>query len=148
MKITMNEEELRALRILLKASTSVENVVKKDMSSYGLNATEFTVLELLYSKGKQPIQKIGQQVLLASSSITYVVTRLEEKTLILRKTDENDRRVTFCELSDKGRSLMEDIFPKHAEKISEIFEPCSKDEVIELQKTLKKVGYKAAELLE
>ncbi|GEK90941.1 MarR family winged helix-turn-helix transcriptional regulator [Alkalibacterium kapii] len=143
----MNEEELRALRILLKASTSVEKLVKKDMSSYGLNATEFTVLELLYSKGKQPIQKIGQQVLLASSSITYVVKQLEEKRLINRIVDVRDRRVTFCELTTKGKSLMEDIFPKHAEKISEIFESCSNEEVLALQTTLKKIGYKAADLL-
>ncbi|WP_423189515.1 MarR family winged helix-turn-helix transcriptional regulator [Alkalibacterium sp. f15] len=145
--MTNNRDELKALTILLKASTSVEKVVKKDMSSYGLNATEFTVLELLYSKGKQPIQKIGQQVLLASSSITYVVDRLEEKGFVNRIADENDRRVTFCELSDLGEKLMEKIFPRHAEKIAELFEGCSKKEILELQSTLKKVGYKAAGLL-
>ncbi|OJF92507.1 MarR family winged helix-turn-helix transcriptional regulator [Alkalibacterium sp. 20] len=143
-----NRDELKALTILLKASSSVEKVVKKDMSSYGLNATEFTVLELLYSKGKQPIQKIGQQVLLASSSITYVVDRLEEKGFVNRIADENDRRVTFCELSDVGEKLMKEIFPRHAEKIAELFEACSKKEILALQSTLKKVGYKAAGLLE
>lgn len=142
-----NKDELKALMILLKASASVEKVVKNDMSSYGLNATEFTVLELLYSKGKQPIQKIGQQVLLASSSITYVVDRLEEKGFVNRVADENDRRVTFCDLSIEGQKLMKEIFPKHAEKIAEIFEGCSKDEVLALQSTLKKVGYKATDLL-
>lgn len=142
-----NKDELKALTILLKASSSVEKVVKRDMSSYGLNATEFTVLELLYSKGKQPIQKIGQQVLLASSSITYVVDRLEEKGFVNRVADQSDRRVTFCELSDNGEKLMEEIFPKHAEKIAELFESCSKEEVLALQATLKKVGYKAAGLL-
>ena len=142
-----NQDELKALTILLKASSSVEKVVKKDMSSYGLNATEFTVLELLYSKGRQPIQKIGQQVLLASSSITYVVDRLEEKKFVNRVADENDRRVTFCELTNEGEKLMDEIFPKHAEKIAEIFESCSKEEVLALQATLKKIGYKAADLL-
>ena len=142
-----NEDELKALTILLKASSSVEKVVKKDMSTYGLNATEFTVLELLYSKGKQPIQKIGQQVLLASSSITYVVDRLEEKGFVNRIADKNDRRVTFCELSDQGDKLMKEIFPRHSEKIAELFEDCSKKEILGLQSTLKKVGYKAASLL-
>lgn len=142
-----NRDELKALTILLKASASVEKVVKKDMSTYGLNATEFTVLELLYSKGRQPIQKIGQQILLASSSITYVVDRLEEKGFVNRIADQNDRRVTFCELSSEGTELMGRIFPKHADKITEIFEDCSKEEVLALQSTLKKIGYKAADLL-
>ncbi|SFB88565.1 MarR family transcriptional regulator, 2-MHQ and catechol-resistance regulon repressor [Alkalibacterium subtropicum] len=145
--MTMNQDELKALTILLKASSSVEKVVKRDMSSYGLNATEFTVLELLYSKGRQPIQRIGQQVLLASSSITYVIDRLEEKTFVKRVADESDRRVTFCELTAEGEQLMKEIFPKHADKIAEIFESCTTEEVLALQSILKKIGYKAADLL-
>lgn len=146
----MNEhkEELKALTILLRASSSVEKVVKKDMASHGLNATEFTVLELLYSKGKQPIQMIGKQILLASSSITYVVDRLEEKGMVIRVADNMDRRVTFCELTDEGRELMEKIFPKHADKIAELFEECTKEEIQTLRSVLKKVGYKAADLLD
>lgn len=34
---------------------------------------------ILYSKGDQPIQKLEDKTLLASSSITYVVNRLEKK---------------------------------------------------------------------
>ncbi|MDZ7835364.1 MAG: MarR family transcriptional regulator [Alkalibacterium sp.] len=131
--MTKNLDELKALTILLKASSSVEKVVKKDMSSYGLNATEFTVLELLYSKGRQPIQRIGQQVLLASSSITYVVDQLEEKQFVIRVADQADRRVTYCELTDEGEKLMDEIFPRHAEKIAELFAGCSRDEVLALQ---------------
>lgn len=142
-----NKEELKALTILLRASSSVEKVVKKDMSSYGLNATEFTVLELLFNKGRQPIQMIGKQILLASSSITYVVDRLEEKGFVNRIADKFDRRVTFCELTEEGHKLMHEIFPKHAEKIAELFEECTQEEIKALQSTVKKVGYKAVELL-
>lgn len=145
--MTKHKEELKALTILLRASSSVEKVVKKDMASHGLNATEFTVLELLYSKGRQPIQMIGKQILLASSSITYVVDRLEEKGMVMRVADNLDRRVTFCELTDEGKALMEEIFPKHAEKIAELFEECSQEEIQCLQSILKKVGYRAADLL-
>ena len=145
--MTKYKEELTALTILLRASSSVEKVVKKDMASHGLNATEFTVLELLYSKGRQPIQMIGKQILLASSSITYVVDRLEEKGMVKRVADNLDRRVTFCELTDEGKALMEQIFPKHAEKIAELFEECTQEEIQSLQSVLKKVGYRAADLL-
>ncbi|GAB2498768.1 MarR family transcriptional regulator [Alkalibacterium psychrotolerans] len=143
-----NKEELKALTILFRASSSVEKVVKNDMSRYGLNATEFSVLELLYNKGRQPIQMIGKQILLASSSITYVVDRLEEKNYVNRIADKFDRRVTFCELTEEGKQLMDDVFPKHAMKIAELFEECSEEEIKILQDTLKKVGYKAVDLLD
>lgn len=141
-----NRDQLKALTILLKASSSVEKVVKNDMASYGLNATEFSVLELLFNKGRQPIQMIGKQILLASSSITYVIDRLEEKGFVDRVADKFDRRVTFCELTQEGHSLMKEIFPKHADKIAEIFEECTPEEIKTLQNTLKKVGYKAVSL--
>jgi len=58
---------------------SITKRIEKDIKIYGLNPTEFTVLKLLYSKADQPIQKLEDKTLLASSSITYVVDRLEKK---------------------------------------------------------------------
>lgn len=53
--------------------------MQQDVKNYGLNVTEFAVLELLYSKGPQPIQRIRDRVLIASSSISYIVSQLEDK---------------------------------------------------------------------
>ncbi|PEQ33553.1 MarR family transcriptional regulator [Bacillus cereus] len=66
---------LKLLAILSKVVQSITKRIEEDTKSYGLNPTEFAVLELLYSKGDQPIQKI----LLANISITYVVDRWEKK---------------------------------------------------------------------
>jgi MarR family 2-MHQ and catechol resistance regulon transcriptional repressor len=67
---------LKLFIVLTRAMQSITKRVEEDIKSYGLNTTEFAVLELLYNKGDQPIQKIGEKVLLASSSITYVVDKL------------------------------------------------------------------------
>lgn len=144
----MNRDQavLRALTIFLRASGSVSNMLKKDMQSYGLNPTEFTVMEVLYSKGEQPIQIIGDKVLLASSSITYVIDQLEKKNFVERKVNEKDRRVTLVSLTDKGHEMMEDIFPQHTKIISELYGDLNDDELLELSESLKKVGFKAADL--
>ena len=42
------------------------------------------MLELLYHKGRTPLQRIGQQILLTSGSITYTVDKLESKGLLRR----------------------------------------------------------------
>lgn len=145
--MTRNEDSLKALTTILRASSSVERVVKEDMISYGLNATEFTVMEYLYNKGKQPIQMIGKKILLASSSITYVIDRLEEKGLVQRVADIKDRRVTFAELTKEGYSKMEDIFPKHAQTIEKVFKNLSDSDLNKLRTLLKEVGYEAAKLI-
>lgn len=145
--MTRNEDSLKALTTILRAASSVERVVKEDMASYGLNATEFTVMEYLYNRGKQPIQMIGKKILLASSSITYVIDRLEEKGLVQRVADVKDRRVTFAELTDEGQQKMMEIFPQHAETIEKLFKELSDSDLNKLRALLKEVGYKATKLI-
>ncbi|WP_225744177.1 MarR family winged helix-turn-helix transcriptional regulator [Marinilactibacillus sp. Marseille-P9653] len=145
--MTRNEDSLKALTTILRAASSVERVVKEDMVSYGLNATEFTVMEYLYNRGKQPIQMIGKKILLASSSITYVIDRLEEKGLVQRVADVKDRRVTFAELTDEGQQKMTEIFPQHAETIEKLFKELSDSDLNKLRALLKEVGYKATKLI-
>ena len=62
-----------------RALDTLEQITKEDVKRYRLNITEFAVLELLYNKGPQPIQRIRDRVLIASSSISYVVSQLEDK---------------------------------------------------------------------
>lgn len=145
--MTRNKDSLKALTTILRAASSVERVVKEDMTSYGLNATEFTVMEYLFNKGKQPIQMIGKKILLASSSITYVIDRLEEKGLVQRVADVKDRRVTFAELTENGHEQMQDIFPKHAETIEKLFKNLSDSDLSKLRTLLKEVGYEATKLM-
>lgn len=146
----MNRDEasLRALTILLRASSSVSSMLKKDMQSYGLNPTEFTVMEVLYSKGAQPIQVIGNKVLLASSSITYVIDQLEKKTYVERKVNENDRRITLVSLTPSGQEFMEKSFPQHSEIIQELFGELPQEEIESLSESLKLIGFKAIDIYE
>ncbi len=92
----------------------------KDMQRHGLSATEFAVLELLYHKGRTPLQRIGEQILLTSGSITYTVDKLEGKKLLRRVPCEDDRRVTFAELTPAGKELFDRIFPEHAKRSLEL----------------------------
>src|SRR5690625_4249923 len=119
----MEKEEELSLKlfiVLTRALASVRSRVEENIKSFGLNPTEFAVLELIYHKGDQPIQKIGEKVLIASSSITYVVDKLEKKRLLERKPCPNDRRITYATITDKGNALMCEIFPKHTAAIQGI----------------------------
>lgn len=132
--------ELKALVVLMRASQTVQDIVKQDMGKYGVNPTEFAVLELLYHKGDQPIQHIGKKILLASSSITYVVDKLEEKGFVQRRACPKDRRVTYAVITDKGRAFIEEAFPQHEKTIETIFEHLSKEELTTAIELLKKIG--------
>ena len=131
---------LKALVVFLRSSQALQEKLKKDMGQYGVNPTESAVLELLYHKGEQPIQHIGKKILLASSSITYVVDKLESKGFVERKACKTDRRVTYAHITKEGRTFMAKVFPEHEETIKKIFGDLSEEELKEMIELMKKVG--------
>ena len=139
---TVDESELslKLLVVLLKANHAVMDLDRKNIRTYGLNPTEFAVLELLFHKGEQPIQQIGKRILLTSGSITYVVDKLEEKGLLERKRCPKDRRVIYAAITEKGKTLMRDVFPQHRQAVNEMFKELTLEEKKELVSLLKKLG--------
>lgn len=143
---TEEERALKLFVVLSRASRAVSDRNQRDIRSYGgLNPTEFAVLELLYHKGDQPLQHIGDKILLASGSITYVVDKLQQKGLLERKPCPKDRRITYASISNEGRRFMDEIFPQHRRKIAETMSVLTDQEQDALIGLLRKLGYYAKE---
>lgn len=142
-KIHDEELSLKLFVVLNRTLQSIKKRVEQDIRDLGLNPTEFAVLELIYHKGDQPIQKIGEKILIASSSITYVVDKLEKKNLLKRQPCPKDRRVTYATITKAGTELMDDVFPKHQSSIQEILAGLDTKEKQTMIQQLKKLGYHA-----
>ena len=138
------ELALKVVVGLMRTSGQLTQFLNNDVSSYGLNATEFGVLELLWSKGEYPVQQIAKKILISSSSTTYVINQLEKKGLVQRRIDAKDRRVAYISLSSWGLDLMREIFPIHAAKIDQVFGNLSQEELQELSTLLKKINFSHA----
>lgn len=147
-EVSKYEEDLslKVFVVLSRALQSIKKRVEEDIKCLGLNPTEFSVLELIYSKGDQPIQRIGEKVLIASSSITYVVDKLENKKLIRRKPCPKDRRITYVVITEEGTELMDKVFPKHRAAMNEICGGLDNKEKEILIEQLKKLGLHAQEM--
>ncbi|PRO66196.1 MarR family winged helix-turn-helix transcriptional regulator [Alkalicoccus urumqiensis] len=140
------ELSLKTFTVLTRAAQAVKKQAEEDIRQHGLNPTEFAVLELLYHKGEQPIQKIGGKVLIASSSITYVVDKLEKKAYLSRRPCPTDRRVTYASLTEEGTDLMNEIFPKHRQRMHDVLGGVTEDEKTSLIELMKKLGMHAGSL--
>lgn len=135
-----SKQSLKLFIVLSRAYRAINEEANKLIQTYGLNPTEFAVLELLYHKGDQPLQQIGGKILLASGSITYVVDKLEQKEYIRRVACPNDRRVTFAQITDRGKEFIEAVFPEHENKIHQLMSELSKDEKETAIELLKRLG--------
>lgn len=145
-EIKKQDPSLKLFVVLSKAYRSITNHIEADIRKKGLNPTEFGVLELLFHQGDQPLQKIGDKILLASGSITYVVDKLEKKGYLVRIPCEEDRRITFASITDKGKELLESIFPDHWKQIERITAGLSADEKETAIELIKKLGMHAEEM--
>lgn len=139
-------ESLHALRVTLRANQYILDVLKRDMRTYGLNENEFTVLELLYHRGPQSIQNIGKRILIASSSLTYVIDRLEAKKLVERTNSANDKRIIIASMTEAGTKKMEASFKTHETLIENIYSVLTTEELEQLIALTKKVGFKAQQI--
>ncbi|MGF6952907.1 MarR family 2-MHQ and catechol resistance regulon transcriptional repressor [Neobacillus sp. B4I6] len=128
--------------ILMQASKAIHDRIKEEMTKNKLGITEFSVLEVLYQKGKQTIQQIGNCILVSSGSMTYVIDKLEQRGLLRRNACPDDRRVIHVTLTDDGNELMNDIMPKYHKFVNQMFDSLDSHEAETLVRLLKKVKNK------
>ena len=138
-RLEFTVEKSNAISVILSASQSIQEVIRKDAVENELNPTEFAVLKLLYHKGEQPIQVIGKMIHISSSSITYVVDKLEQKKIVIRKACSEDRRVIYASLTNAGKTLMDQILPHHEICMDKIFCQLTQSDLNKMIELLKKI---------
>jgi len=126
--------------LLMKTTKAIQERIKREMITNQLNITEFSVLEVLFLKGKQTIQQIGTSIIIASGSMTYVIDKLEDKGLLNRHACPDDRRVVHVKLTEDGNHLMQKIMPNHQDMVTHIFGSLTEDESETMVKLLKKIS--------
>lgn len=140
----MNDVNSKLVIAMARTYNMMFTKLEKNIQGFGLSISEFGVLEMLFHKGAQPVQKIAEKILVTSGTITYIVDKLQKNGLVLREKDEKDKRIFYVSLTKEGEELISDIFPKHKEFLDELLsgvENYSKKEMIhnliELSKSLK-----------
>jgi len=130
--------------VLAKAYKAMSLFVEQRVSKEGLCLSDFMVLEVLLHKGPLTISAIGEKVLLANASMTSAIDRLENKKLVVRKNDKEDRRIRRVELTAKGESFIAEIYQRHEAEIESLMTGIPFEERTALHSSLKKLGLAAA----
>ncbi|MDW7670445.1 MAG: MarR family transcriptional regulator [Bacillota bacterium] len=109
----MENENLKLVIAMARAHDALFSKIEMNVKEYGLTLSEFGVLEMLFHKGEQPVQKVAEKILVTSGTITYVIDKLQQRELVSRQKCTNDKRVYYVCLTPKGTALIADIFPRH-----------------------------------
>jgi MarR family transcriptional regulator, 2-MHQ and catechol-resistance regulon repressor len=134
--------------VMMKAMRTLTRYAIAGIEETGLGLSDFGVLEALLHKGPLPVNTIGPIVDLTPGSISTAVDRLVEKGLVSRVESTEDRRVRIVALTPCGKDLIAGAFRKHSGQMKRVFSGLSPEELSGLETALKKVGRRAATLMD
>ncbi len=136
------EEELilNAYIVFLRAYNSVLERLSGLLDKNRLTFSQFGVLEALYFLGPMNQKTISKKILKSASNICLVIDNLEKRKLVKRVPDSKDRRSIIIELTEKGRTLIAELFPLHLQDIKKEFSILTRQEIETFYKLCKKLG--------
>ena len=105
------------------------------------NGEQGRILHVLWENDGISNRELSKKSGLAMSSLTTMLERMEEKKLLERRVDENDKRKILIFLTDYAKSLKSK-YDEISDKMTEIsFEGISDEERLAFEATLEKVLY-------
>lgn len=134
------KKDLKLMIVLFKSYQTLANYIKEDIKNTDFNLNEFSVLEVVYHHKEITVNDIHSKVLVANSSLSYILDKLVKKELIERRQCTDDKRVTYISLTDKGQKVSETIFPPHYDRLKTIFANLTDAEKEQTIQTLKKLS--------
>ena len=135
-------EATRALDAYIKLMRAAESVIVRvhRATDCGLTVSQFGVMEALLHLGPMHQRMLGAKLLKSGGNVTMVIDNLERRQLVERRRDLQDRRFVTVHLTDAGKALISDVFPRHVGSIQAALAVLTSEEQAELARLCRKIG--------
>jgi DNA-binding MarR family transcriptional regulator len=149
---TLNKDEIRSeslpMMILIDAANVAQRSLEKRLGHLKLSVAQQRILALVYfAKESLTPSMLAALLLQETHSVSGLLNRLEDRDLITRSRDRQDRRVVWVGLTPAGRKVAEQAI-QIAMSMSKEFEPALKgpkaDEVVETVRKVRDLGFRIA----
>ena len=101
-------EEIRILAAILTKESGREMERRLSETGLGISGLQHGVLQIL-SRQECTISELSKMMMLTPATLVPVVDALEEKQLVQRGRDANDRRRNPLTLTSSGRKILESV---------------------------------------
>jgi DNA-binding MarR family transcriptional regulator len=95
---------------------------------WDLPLPQMRALHLLRRKGDRTMREVAGYLGVAMSTVTQLADRLEERQLVQRRADPNDRRVVRLSLTGRGQEALAELHRQRNERIAAAMERLSPEE--------------------
>lgn len=125
---------------IYRIAQGLRNKMERDvLSEYGLSWTSFSILYDLWIGNPIETKKLAESAGVTKATVSNITNTLERKELCFRKVDNRDRRITYVMITDRGKKVMEELYPRFHKGEVEIVSSLTVDEQKSMSKLLRKV---------
>ena len=135
------DKQRNALKLfvkLMRATNQLTSRVHEHLKDDNLTISQFGVLEAVYHLGPLSQSELGNKILKSNANLTTVVDSLEKKMLVERERASDDRRRVTVKLTESGKELISQVFPRHAQVVTNELAFLSDQDKDTLEKLLRK----------
>jgi DNA-binding MarR family transcriptional regulator len=102
-----------------------------------MSLVHLNVLFALSSEGPLPMNGLAELLDVSQASATGIVDRMEQRGLVTRERDAEDRRVVRVVLTPEGDGLIEQLAANRRDKLGQLLDSLAEDDAAALLKGLR-----------
>ncbi|MCL6573676.1 MAG: MarR family transcriptional regulator [Bacillus sp. (in: Bacteria)] len=129
----------RYVSVSFQVHRKAEALIKGQISD-DLTNDQHYILRYIYQSGECTSSKLAEAFEVNKSAITATINRMVDRGLIQRTRDDNDRRVVYLTLSDKGNELYQNAHEKVQLLVESIITQFEETEIKTFINTYEKLG--------
>lgn len=134
---TFPSEHVKALINIKYTASYLDQVGASMLKPFGISEPQYNILRILRGAGEAiTVNQVKERMIQKSPNTTRLMDKLCEKCLIKRKRCENDRRLVYVEILDKGEKLLGEI---NFDGFEPYMRQLSKEEAIQLNVLLDRI---------
>jgi DNA-binding MarR family transcriptional regulator len=122
-----------------RACRRLEHGLRVHFAEHGLQLWEFDVLATLRRAGQLTAGELVRASMVTSGAMTNRIDRLVARNLVTRQTDPDNRRSVLIDLTDRGRTLIDELLADHVDNETRLLASLTPREQQQLAGLLRKL---------
>jgi MarR family transcriptional regulator, organic hydroperoxide resistance regulator len=138
--LTLDMAAMAAVQNLYRAAGAIRNHLERSvLAPHGLTWTGWVVLWVVWIWEDIEARHVAAEAGISKGTLTGVLTTLEGRGLVVRRTHPDDARRVLVQLTDHGEKLMGELFPEFNAQEAVVTAPLEPHERVQLAELLRTV---------
>jgi DNA-binding MarR family transcriptional regulator len=142
--ISSTPDPMDVWRALLLMGKKMPQFFDKVLGPVDLRFTEYKLLQKLAEAGATPMAKLSDEMYVTKAGVTAITDEMEQKGLVKRVRDGDDRRIVNVEMTTAGKKLYGQARQKHLAFVKKFVSDLEPEEI----RTLLRIYNKLNQFLE